>query len=56
MFRSEEMCLYELTVNQESAWDLLNTIGLSQKTMFAGTMREFILDKTASANLRQCDD
>ena len=56
MFRSEDMSLYEVTVNTESTWDLLNTFGLSQKVMFAGTPREIVNDKNAHNQLRQCDE
>lgn len=56
MFRSEEIELLEVTVNQDSAWDVLNTMATKQLCMMGGQPREILHDKGVQNMLKACSE
>ena len=56
MFRSEEIDLLEITISEDCAWDVLNTMATKQLCMFGGTPREILHDKGIQNMFKACNE
>lgn len=56
MFRSEDIELLEITVSEDSAWEVLNTMATKQLCMMGGQPREVLHDKGCQNMLKACSE
>lgn len=56
MFRSEDVNLYEITIPEESKWDVLNSIGTHKRAMFAEESEDKNMNNMISGRIKACDE
>ena len=56
MLRCEDICLYDITVSEESKWDVLNAVGMNQRMMFQGEFNPQSLNETCIQRIRDCQE